>query len=142
MIRYAQRHPQRYPGCEQLRTGLFPLEDDGWFDMPEAVVEIERRTLMARLERPKELTGPVVFLALVAVSYVTGDIIYVDRSWTAWYGHPAFADGQRAHGNQSSRQATGVHVNLAWSRFPHQHCPYRTHTMRVVWCFLSRTMNA
>lgn len=42
------------------------------------------RTMLARLGKPEEIAGPLLFLASPASSYVTGTIINIDGGWTAW----------------------------------------------------------
>jgi len=63
-----------------LSPGPFP----GPAANPEMVERLTRNSPMARMGRPEELKGALVFLASEAGSYVTGQNLLVDGGWTAW----------------------------------------------------------
>ena len=47
-------------------------------------MRIEQMTPMARIGRPGEIAGAVIFLVAPASSYVTGQVIAIDGGMTAW----------------------------------------------------------
>ena len=63
-----------------LSPGPFPSEQ-----VPrEMVRRLANKSPMARMGRPEELKGAVVFLASEASSYMTGQNLVIDGGWTAW----------------------------------------------------------
>jgi len=82
----------RYAACQlashrirvnSISPGPFPpaqfLDRD-----PEFGVRLSAKVPMRRLGDPRELQGPLLFLASNASSYVTGANLAVDGGWTAW----------------------------------------------------------
>lgn len=63
-----------------LAPGIFPSEMSDQF-LPETIAEVERQTPLHRIGRLEEITGPLVFLASDASSYVTGTTLVVDGGW-------------------------------------------------------------
>jgi len=82
----------RYLACELAADGIrvnaispgpFP-SDLARNDAPAFVAELERRVPLARIGRPDDLQGAILFLASDASSYVTGINLPIDGGWTAW----------------------------------------------------------
>ena len=57
-----------------------PLRDDPAFD-----AWVKKRCPLGRWGEPKDLGGPVVFLASSASDFITGQTIYVDGGWMATF---------------------------------------------------------
>ncbi|ATE66224.1 SDR family NAD(P)-dependent oxidoreductase [Rhizorhabdus dicambivorans] len=66
-----------------LSPGIFPW-DDITNNEPDFVERISQGSPMRRLGEACELTGPAVFLASDASTYMTGADLLIDGGWTAW----------------------------------------------------------
>lgn len=82
----------RYLACQlagkrirvnSLSPGVFPPDDIVALELP-IIDRLSARAPLARLGSASELTGPAVFLASDAASYITGADLKVDGGWTAW----------------------------------------------------------
>ncbi|HEY8355901.1 MAG TPA: SDR family oxidoreductase [Ramlibacter sp.] len=82
----------RYAACEFGREGIrvnsispgpFPSAAVQAND-PAFVARLAQRVPLARIGKPTELQGPLVFLASGASSYVNGTNLVVDGGWTVW----------------------------------------------------------
>jgi NAD(P)-dependent dehydrogenase (short-subunit alcohol dehydrogenase family) len=66
-----------------ISPGAFPNESVQNL-MPEFIERLEKKIPMARIGKPSELKGAVVFLASAASTYITGQNLIVDGGWTLW----------------------------------------------------------
>lgn len=82
----------RYLACElgprhirvnAVAPGPFPSEGVQSTD-PRFVGRLAKRVPLGRIGSPRELAGPVVFLASPAASFVNGAVLSVDGGWTVW----------------------------------------------------------
>lgn len=74
----AELGPQRIR-VNALVPGPFPAGAD-----PELAGRLAARTMLGRLGEAREITGPLLFLASPASSYMTGAALNIDGGWTAW----------------------------------------------------------
>jgi NAD(P)-dependent dehydrogenase (short-subunit alcohol dehydrogenase family) len=82
------RHLASELGREHIRVnalapGPFPRESVRSAD-PAFVARLGERTMLGRTGEPAEITGPLLFLASAASSFVTGSTLTVDGGWTVW----------------------------------------------------------
>ena len=66
-----------------IAPGPFPIPDTHGAD-DQFMSRLCGKVPLGRVGKPDEITGPVVFLASDAASFVTGTNIVVDGGWTAW----------------------------------------------------------
>jgi NAD(P)-dependent dehydrogenase (short-subunit alcohol dehydrogenase family) len=66
-----------------IAPGPFPRAEVAKTD-PAFADRLAARTMLGRTANAKEITGPVLFLASPASSYVTGSVLAADGGWTAW----------------------------------------------------------
>ncbi|MDE2133350.1 MAG: SDR family oxidoreductase [Alphaproteobacteria bacterium] len=82
------RHLAAELGPEKIRVnalvpGPFPTRQAADAD-PAFAERLAGRTMLARLGDPREIAGPLLFLASKSSSYVTGAALTVDGGWTQW----------------------------------------------------------
>jgi NAD(P)-dependent dehydrogenase (short-subunit alcohol dehydrogenase family) len=82
------RHLASELGRERIRVntlapGPFPRDSVKSAD-PAFVARLGERTMLGRTGEPAEITGPLLFLASAASSFVTGSTLTVDGGWTVW----------------------------------------------------------
>ncbi|MEX2238353.1 MAG: glucose 1-dehydrogenase [Dehalococcoidia bacterium] len=74
-----------------IAPGWFPSEMTvGWFAIPAFFDRFQRQSPMSRVGDPKELAGPLLFLASDASRFVTGQTLAVDGGVSASIGSLAY----------------------------------------------------
>jgi len=80
------RHLAAELGPEKIRVNALvpgPFPQPG--KMPPGLEDrLAARTMLGRIAVPREIGGPLLFLASPASSFVTGASLNVDGGWTAW----------------------------------------------------------
>ncbi len=83
LTRYCAAHLAKYNvrvNC--LTPGPFPSPEK---NPPKEFIErMEKKTMLGRIGKPKDLVGALILLTSDASSYMTGQNIIVDGGWTAW----------------------------------------------------------
>lgn len=74
---------QRGVRVNALAPGYFPTELTGHLADAGFARSIREHTLLARTPQLHEIDGPLLFLATAASSYITGQVLVIDRGWTA-----------------------------------------------------------
>ena len=82
----------RYAACEfgpegirvnSISPGPFPSTQTQ-IDSPSFLKALEHRVPLGRIGKAEEMSGPVIFLASSASTFVNGSNIVVDGGWTCW----------------------------------------------------------
>jgi gluconate 5-dehydrogenase len=61
-----------------------PFPSDVKSPPQEFLDELNKKTMLGRVGKPREIVGAVIYLASDAASFTTGANIVVDGGWTAW----------------------------------------------------------
>ena len=76
-----------------IAPGWFPSELTGpWFAVPQFLERVQSQAPMLRVGEPRELVGPLLFLASDASSFVTGQTLAVDGGLSAAVGAAPLSD--------------------------------------------------
>lgn len=82
------RHLAAMLGSERIRVnalvpGPFPGPEARASD-PAFAARLAERTMLGRTGEPRDIAGPLLFLASPASAYMTGASLVIDGGWTAW----------------------------------------------------------